>query len=65
MPYVQTSVTVDELAELHSRAIKARKPLQRLLYEYIIEGLNKPQGGNEHERSSNRNQAPKETGKRS
>lgn len=43
MPYVQTSVTKEELASLHSQAILAGKPVQRLVYEFIREGLDKKQ----------------------
>jgi hypothetical protein len=43
MPYVQTSVTKEELAALHSHAILAGKPVQRLVYEYIKAGLDKKQ----------------------
>lgn len=65
MPYVQTSVTRDELAELHSRAIKAGKPLQRLVYEYIQQGLNiSRQEDTINERCSRTDQAAKETGKK-
>lgn len=55
MPYVQTSVATEELAELHSRAIKSGKTLQRLIYEYIVAGLEKEK---ENER---RNQASEKT----
>jgi hypothetical protein len=41
MPYVQTSVNREELVELHSQAIRSGKSLQRLVYEFIAEGLNK------------------------
>lgn len=41
MPYVQTSVTKEELAQLHSLAIMSSKPLQRLVYEFIVAGLKK------------------------
>ena len=43
MPYVQTSVTTEELVKLRSQAIRSGKSLQRLVYEYIQEGLNKLQ----------------------
>lgn len=43
MPYVQTSVTKEELAALHSQAILAGKPVQRLVYEFIRAGLDKKQ----------------------
>jgi hypothetical protein len=43
MPYVQTSVTKEELAELHSLAIMSSKPVQRLVYEFIKAGLDKKQ----------------------
>jgi hypothetical protein len=43
MPYVQTSVTKEELAALHSQAILAGKPVQRLVYEFIRAGLDKQQ----------------------
>lgn len=60
MPYVQTSVTVEELAQLHSRAILARKSLQRLVYEYIEDGLNKPVQGGQNGREG---KASEKTGK--
>ena len=43
MPYVQTSVTKEELAALHGQAIMAGKPVQRLVYEFIRAGLDKQQ----------------------
>ena len=56
MPYVQTSVTKEELAALHSQAILAGKPVQRLVYEFIRAGLDKKQledkaNGREREKS--------------
>jgi len=43
MPYVQTSVTKEELAALHGQAIMDGKPVQRLVYEFIRAGLDKKQ----------------------
>jgi hypothetical protein len=41
MPYVQTSITLEEQVELHTRAIRMGKPIQQLVYRFIREGLDK------------------------
>jgi hypothetical protein len=43
MPCIQTSITLEEQIELHTRAMRAGKPVQRFLYEIIREWLNKQQ----------------------
>ena len=61
MPYVQTSVTKEELAALHSQAILAGKPVQRLVYEFIRAGLDKNMEDKANDRG--KDQTSKETGK--
>ena len=62
MPYVQTSITLEEQIELHTRAIRAGKPIQRLVYEFIRAGLDKKQlEDTENERRQS--EKSKETGK--
>jgi hypothetical protein len=59
MPYVQTSLTQEEVATLHYTAKIAGKSIQRLVYEYIIDGLEKTK-----EKDNERGKTSKEAGKR-
>ena len=64
MPYVQTSVTKEELAALHGQAIMAGKPVQRLVYEFIRAGLDKKQlEDKENDRGKQGSQTQQKAGK--
>ena len=62
MPYIQTSITQEEKIELHTRAMRAGKPVQRFLYEIIREWLDKQQL-EDKENERRQSETRKETGK--